>query len=127
MALTNAGRDFTAGAVVGDEATLFDNSNAHIGVGDSTTAFAAGQTDLQAASNKVRKGMEATFPTRTTNVTVFKSEFVAAEGNFAWEEWGIFNAASAGTMLNRLVENNGTKSSPAVWQLELTITWTIGT
>ena len=122
MALTNAGRDFIAQTLINDGSPVFFNStNSHIGVGDSTTAFAASQTDLQASSNKARKGMEATFPTRTNNQLVFKSSFGTTEANFSWQEWGVFNASSGGVMLNRKVENLGSKSS-GTWLLTVTLT-----
>jgi len=47
MLLTNAGRDFVVGALTGVETTLFDNANAYIGVGDSTTVFDVTQTNLR--------------------------------------------------------------------------------
>lgn len=123
MALTTAGRDFVAGLITGHVTTpLFNNANARIGVGDSTAVFAAAQTDLQAATNKFRKGMDATFPTRTANVLTFKSTFIGTEANFAWNEWGVFNSASGATMLNRLVEYNGTKLSGQTWIFEVELT-----
>ncbi|MDQ7794157.1 MAG: hypothetical protein RDU89_07055 [bacterium] len=125
MPLTNAGCNFMAGALTGHETTLFNNANARIGVGDGTTAFSATQTDLM-GTNKFRKGMDATFPTRSTNVLTFKSTFASGEANFAWQEWGVFNAASAGPMLNRLVENNGTKLSGQTWVFEVQLTVNIG-
>ena len=125
MALTNAGRDFIAKAVINDSTpTFFSNANANIGVGDSTTAFAAAQTDLQAASNKVRKPMDATFPTIAANVVNFRSTFGSADANFAWQEWAVFNAGASGTMLNRKVESLGTKDSSQSWQLTVTLTFT---
>lgn len=126
MALTNAGRDFIAQAIMNDSPLFFNNANARIGVGDSTTAFSAAHTDLQAATNKFRKAMDATFPTRATNVITFKSTFGSAEANFAWNEWGVFNAASAGTMLNRVVEYNGTKLSGQTWVFQVQLTISIG-
>lgn len=125
MALTNAGRNFIAQAIINDTPTFFTNANARIGVGDSPTAFAASQTDLQATTNKLRAAMETSFPTRTDNVLTFKSSFGASEANFAWNEWGIFNDASAGTMLNRKVEALGTKSG-GTWILTVELTVTIG-
>jgi hypothetical protein len=124
MALTNAGRDHIATDLVGEAVTAFNNANAYLGVGDSTTAFAATQTDLQAATNKLRKAMDATYPTRATNVLTFRSTFGTSEANFAWQEWGTFNAASAGTMLNRKVESLGTKLNTQSWQLTVTLTVT---
>ena len=122
MALTNAGRDFIAQTLINDGSPVFfNNTNSHIGVGDSTTAFTASQTDLQASSNKARKGMEATFPTRTNNQLVFKSSFGTTDANFSWQEWGVFNASSGGVMLNRKVENLGSKNG-GNWLLTVTLT-----
>ncbi len=125
MALTNAGRDFIAQAIIGT-GTFFTNANARIGVGDSSAAFSAAQTDLQASTNKFRKAMDATFPTRSANVLTFKSTFASSEANFAWNEWGVFNAASGSTMLNRVVEYNGTKLSGQTWVFQVTLTVSIG-
>lgn len=126
MALTNVGRDFLAGATAGVETTHFDNVNAQIGVGDSTTVFDAAQTDLQAGVNKLRKGMDATYPTRAGNVITFQSTFGSTDANFAWQEWGVFNAAAAGVMLNRKVEYNGTKLSGQSWVFQVALTVNIG-
>jgi hypothetical protein len=124
MALTNAGRDFLAQDMIGESVTEFNNANAYLGVGDSTTAFAATQTDLQAASNKLRKAMDATYPTRAANVLTFRSTFATGDANFAWQEWAVFNASSAGTMFSRKVESLGTKTSAQSWQLTATLTLT---
>ena len=123
MALTNAGRDYIAGKVTGT-GTNFDNSNSYIGVGDSSTAFSASHTDLQAASNKLRKAMDATYPQVSTNVLTFRSTFSTSDANFAWQEWAVFNASSSGTMLNRKVESLGTKPSSQTWQFTVTLTLT---
>lgn len=122
MALTNAGRNHIASAIIGGAVTAFNNANAYIGVGDSTTVFAAGQTDLQAGANKTRKAMEATYPTIATNVLTFRSLFATGDANYAWEEWGVFNAAAAGTMLNRKVEALGTKTAAQTWQITVDLT-----
>ena len=122
MALTNAARDLIAQALIGEAFTSFANANARIGVGDSSAAFAASQTDLQASTNKLRKAMEAAYPTRAGNALTFRSIFGTSEGNFAWNEWGVFNAAAAGQMLNRKVESLGTKTSAQTWQLTVDLT-----
>lgn len=126
MPLTNAGRDFIAADIIGESVTEFNNANAYLGVGDSTTAFAATQTNLQAATNKLRKAMEATYPTRSVNVLTFRSLFGTGDANFAWQEWGVFNNVTdgSGTMLSRKVESLGTKTSAQSWQLTATITVT---
>lgn len=126
MALTNAGRDLIATALVGEAFTAFNAANSYIGVGDSSTAFAATQADLVASTNKLRKAMESAYPTRATNVLTFRSLFGTAEANYAWNEWGVFNAAASGTLLNRKVESLGTKTSAQSWQLTVTLTVTAG-
>lgn len=109
--------------------TYFSNARAAIGVGDSSTAAAATQTDLQASSNKLRKGMDATYPTHTDGTSsgsasiVFKSSFTTGEANFAWNEVGVFNTSTAATgrMLNRVVQSFGTKTT-GTWTMQVTIT-----
>lgn len=107
--------------------TFFNNGNAYLGVGDSSTAEAATQTDLQAASNKLRKAMDATYPQHTDATTsgaatiTFRSTFATSDANFAWAEWATFNGSSGGRMLNRKVAALGTKTSAATWQLTVTI------
>ncbi|TAH58214.1 MAG: hypothetical protein EWM48_02095 [Sphaerochaeta sp.] len=126
MPLTNAGRNFIANAIINNGSpTFFTNANAHLGVGDSNTAFAATQTDLVATTNKLRKAMDATYPQITGNVITFKSTFGSSDANFTWAEWGVFNASSAGTMLSRKVEALGTKTT-GTWVLTITETVSIG-
>lgn len=112
----------------GTSVTAFDATNAYLGVGDSSTAAAATQTDLQATTNKLRKAMDATYPQHTDGTgaagnaqVVFRSTFESADANFAWNEWGVFNAASGGRMLNRKVQALGTKTAGSVWQLTVTL------
>jgi hypothetical protein len=130
MALTTLGRDYIAAAIIGNDTgtadqalTTYNNARAALGVGNSTTAFSAAHTDLQGAS-KLRKAMEATFPTIATNVLTFKSTFGTTDANFAWEEIGVFNSVTAatGTMLCRVVQNHGTKASGDTWVLTHAVT-----
>jgi hypothetical protein len=123
MAITNAGAILAASAIIGDAGvTVLNNANAYLAVGDSTTAFSAAQTDLQAATNKVRVGMDATYPTRSSNVLTLRSTFGTGSANFAWDEWGVFNASSGVSMFSRKVEALGTKTSAQSWVLTATIT-----
>lgn len=126
MGMTNAYRDYLAQVSIGEAVTSFANANAHIGAGDSSTAFAATQTDLQAATNKLRKAMDATYPQRSGNVLTFRSTFATGDANWAWQEWGVFNASSAGVMMSRKVESLGTKTSAQSWQMTVTITINAG-
>jgi len=106
--------------VVSGATHIFDNAAATIGVGDSATAAAATQTDLQAATNKTYKGMESGYPTSTTQKVTLKSSFGSGDANYAWQEWVVKQATST-NCLNRKVESLGTKSS-GTWTLEVTIT-----
>lgn len=124
MPITDAGRNHLVQAGIGAGPTFFNNANSYIGVGDSTTAFSASQTDLVASSNKLRKAMDATYPSGGSNVITFRSTFATTDANYAWQEWGVFNASSAGTMLNRKVESLGTKTSTQTWQFTVVLTFT---
>lgn len=120
--LVNAGINLLTSLLAGGGGTAFSNANAYLGVGDDDTAAAAGQTDLIADTNKLRKGMNDTYPTYGSGQEiVFQSDFLGNEANFAWKEFAAFNASSSGTMLNRKVQDEGTKSSGQVWRLTLTI------
>ena len=52
----------------------------------------------------------------------WRATFGTSDANWAWQEWGVFNAAAAGTMLNRKVTSLGTKTSAATWQLTVSVT-----
>lgn len=114
----------------GQALTFFNNGNAAIGVGDSTTAAAATQTDLQAATNKLRKAMDATYPSHTDGTgsgaatVTFRATFGSSDANFAWQEWIVANSPTAGTgrALNRKVESLGTKASGTTWVFTVTLT-----
>ena len=114
-AMVDNGIDLALLLLVGGGAA-FSNANARLGVGDSATAWATTQTDLVAATNKLRKGMNATYPVTGTKKQTFRSDFLTGEANWVWNEWGIFNAASGVTMLSRKVEALGTKAS-GTWTL----------
>jgi len=121
--LVNAGINALLTLLAGGGGNAFNNANSYLGVGDSSTAAGATQTDLQAASNKLRKAMNATFPTYgTAQKITFQADFTSAEANYAWAEFAAFNASSAGTMLNRLVSAQGTKTAGQTWRLTLEVT-----
>jgi hypothetical protein len=103
--------------------TKFDNTNAQLGVGDSNTAEAATQTDLQATTNKAYVGMMSGYPTYGTNqMATWKASFDANTANYAWNEFVVRNGATALKCLNRKVSAQGTKTSGQVWELTLQIT-----
>lgn len=108
--------------VTGASAATFTNAEAQIGIGDSSTAAAAGQTDLQAATNKTYKGMDASFPTSgTSQQAAFKSTFTTTDANYAWQEFVV--RRSTGTLcLDRGVSSMGTKTSAGTWVPTVTLT-----
>ena len=124
MSLTTAGINFLAGLTAGS-GTPFNAVNARLGVGSGNTAFSASQTDLQ-GSGKVRKLMDTGYPISAPPKLTYRATFNQNEANFPWHEWGLFNAATGGVMLNRVVESNGTKQANQTWVLEVEITFSIG-
>lgn len=121
-AYVNTGGALLLDLVAGAGGTAFNNANAYIGVGDSSTATTSGMTDLQAATNKVRIAMDATFPSRSGQVMTWRSTAGTSVANFSIQEMGLFNASSGGTMLSRIVQNLGTKASGTTWTFTYTIT-----
>jgi hypothetical protein len=108
----------------------FTTGTSRIGVGLSSAAAAASQTDLQAtAPGKAYDGMESGYPAHTTGTSTaarsvsWRSLFSTAQANFAWKEWGLFNSTvAAKRMLNRKVQSLGTKTSAAQWTFTVTLT-----
>lgn len=118
--------------LIGTGVTAFSNSTAVLGVGDSTTAAADTQTDLQAATNKTYKGMDSTYPTHTDSTSssgaktiTFRATFGTSDANHRWREWAVGNGTTTiGRMLNRKVEDldgGSAKTSAQSWQLTITI------
>ncbi len=121
--LLNEGINSIWTLVAGGSETAFNNANARLGVGDSTTAEAASQTDLQAATNKLFKAMDASYPTYGTSQKItFRTTFGSSEANYAWQEFSVDNGSTPLKNLNRKVSAQGTKTSGQSWQLTLDIT-----
>jgi len=121
--MLNEGLNEMLALLAGSGGTAYNNANSRCGVGDSAAAEAATQTDLQAATNKLYKAQNATFPTTGSQQIVFKCDYGSTEANFLWTEFTADNGATAAKNLNRKVSNQGTKTSGQTWTLTLTITW----
>ena len=132
MGLTSAACDYHTDTMLGNSVTPFDEANAALGVGDDSTAFTSGQTQLQAEVNgtgAVRKGMDSGFPVQdpdsdgSNNKVRYQTTFGQSEANFRWEEWGVFNSATSGdgVMLNREVEYIGEKTNKATWVYQVDV------
>ena len=121
--LVNGGIALLEDLLIGAGGTAYNNANAYLGVGDSSTAESAAHTALQAASNKTYVGMSASYPQRASQTVTWRAAFGSGSANYAWNEFAIFNAsAGGGTMLNRKVSSQGTKSSGQTWTLDLAVT-----
>jgi len=103
-------------------ATQFNNANAYLGVGDSTTAEVATQTALQATTNKLFKAMDSTYPQVSAQTVTFQSTYQGSEANFPWNEFGVANSSSGSVLLNRKVSSQGTKQISQIWTLQLAMT-----
>lgn len=114
--LTNAGITAIWTALTGGSITAFSSANARIGVGDSATAEAGTQTDLQASTNKVRLAMDPGYPSVSGVELTLAATAPAGTATFDWREWAAFNAAAAGTMLNRKVADSGEKPAGETWR-----------
>lgn len=123
MAFTTAFRDYLTAKLIGGTAVLYDNTNAYIGVGTSATLVSASQTNLLGTA--VRKPMDTGYPTVSANTMTFRATYATGDANFSWQEWGIFNAAAGGTMMNRVTQDNGTKAATETKQVTVTMTLSI--
>jgi len=125
MPLQTLAREMFADAIIGGAGfNKFSQSNTYLGVGDGTAAHSPSQTDLQGA-NKLRRQCDTGYPTRAANVVTWSATFGVNDANFAWQEAGVFNAASGGQMLCRKVQAFGTKSAGTVWILTYQLTLSV--
>lgn len=95
--------------------TVLDANNFTLNGSTGNGTWTSGGT--VATGNRVRRKMEATFPSRTSQTLNFQGSFGATEANFAWAEWALFCAAPTNTMVSRRVQALGTKVNPNVWTL----------
>jgi hypothetical protein len=129
-ALTTAGLDRIGNLIIGATANGMDSTRVRLGVGDDSTAYAAGDSDLSTGANQYYRVMDATYPQQSNGVLTFKASFATGEANFAWQCWGLdigtATVTSSGTvsaiLVNRKVASLGTKAS-GTWVLTVTVTF----
>lgn len=111
--VVTVGKNFVASRMTGTSPAVMS----HMAVGTTNTAAAAGDTTLAAEAARVALASGTT----SAAVVTYIATFPAGTGTGAIVEAGLFNAASAGTLLARTVFsviNKGASDS-------MTITWTV--
>ena len=92
----------------------------HMALGSSTTAAAAGQTNLVSVLGS-REALDSTTLTGSNKAVAYVSSFEAGDATGAVTEAAIFNASSGGDMLCRTVFSVVNKGADDV----MSITWTV--
>jgi hypothetical protein len=93
-----------------------------IGVGDSTTAAASGQTDLQASSNKTFKTIGGSDYVYTRPTLFVSVDFGYSEANYTWNEIGLRdnnNVLVARQVDSTPLGKSSSKRAIVEWQLSL--------
>lgn len=130
--ITNAGWTRLMNLLTNQGATqALDATHARIGVGNSNTAEAYADTDLGAAAGSANRWFQLVSGAGTlgTRTLAFSATFGTADGNFAWNEFGIdFGTASGNTVTAPLFNHKagiaqGTKASGQTWTATATITF----
>lgn len=93
-----------------------------IGVGDSSTAAASGQTDLQASSNKTFKTIAGSDYVYTRPTLYVSVDFGYSEANYTWNEIGLRdnnNVLVARQVDSTPLGKSSSKRAIVEWQLSL--------
>jgi hypothetical protein len=110
--------------MAGEAYIALDNTNGKVGIGDSATAAAKGQTDLQAAINKTYLGQDPGYPVRAASVITYEVTAPAGIASYVWNEF-LMCDGSPGTAWIRFVQaiNGGVaKGAGEIWTLQVEIT-----
>lgn len=134
--VTTAGWTRTSNLLTNQGATQAMTATAtRIGAGNGVGTAAAGDTDLSAAAGSANRWFQTVSGAGTvsTNTLAFSATFGTADGNFAWNEFGIdvgTPTVSSGNTVNALLYNHktsiaqGTKASGQTWAVTATFTYT---
>jgi len=110
---------------------LIATTTARVGVGNGAGTAAIGDTDLSASAGSANRWFQTCTVTVPSNVLTAVAVFGTADGNFAWNEWGIdvgTATVSSGNTVNAVLLNHktsiaqGTKASGQTWTATATIT-----
>lgn len=139
--VTTAGWTRASNLLTNQSATqALDATHTRIGAGDGTVTAGGGSvpavaadTDLAAAAGSTHRWFQVVSGAGTvaTNTVAFAATFGTADGNFAWNEFGIdvgnttsTNAVAALLWNHKTSIAQGTKASGQTWTATATITFT---
>jgi hypothetical protein len=129
--LTTAGIGRIVTLITAGTGNLISSTTARVGVGNGVGTAAIGDTDLSAAAGSANRWFQTCTVTSPSNVLTFAATFGTADGNFAWNEWGVdigTATVSSGNTVNAVLLNHktsiaqGTKASGQTWTATATIT-----
>lgn len=134
--LTTAGLNRMTNLITGGGGAGFTSAQGFAGVGDSSTAATVADTQLNAATNKWYRPLDAGYPLQANGTITAYTTFGGSEANYVWNEWvwgiatGVISAQNSlpGTspiILNHKVQsmNGGTaKTFGSIWVLQATAT-----
>jgi len=113
---------------------LITSTTARVGAGNGGGTAAAGDTDLSAAAGSANRWFQTcTVTVPASNSLQFVATFGTADGNFAWNEFGIdigTATVTSGNTVNAVLLNHktsigqGTKASGQTWTATATLTFT---
>jgi hypothetical protein len=132
--ITNAGWTRLMNLLTNQGATqAYDATHTRIGVGDATTpAEAYADTDLAAVAGSTHRWFQLVSGAGSlgTRTLAWSATFGTADGNFAWNEFGIDAGTAAGNTVTAPLLNHkvaiaqGTKASGQTWTATATLTFT---
>lgn len=129
--LTTAGLGRIAALVNLGTGNLISSTTARVGAGNGAGTAVIGDTDLGAVAGSANRWFQTCTVTTPSNVWTFAATFASADGNFAWNEFGIdigtasvaSSAVVSAVLLNHKTSiAQGTKASGQVWTATATIT-----
>jgi hypothetical protein len=111
---------------------VLSSTTARVGLGNGAGTAAIGDTDLSAAVGSANRWFQTCTVTTPSNVVTAVATFGTADGNFAWNEWGIdigTATVTSGNTVNAVLFNHktsiaqGTKASGQTWTATATVTF----
>lgn len=130
--VTTAGLTRTSNLLTNQSGTqALDATHTRIGAGDGAGTAVIGDTDLSASAGSTHRWFQIVSGAATvaTNTAVFAATFGIADGNFAWNEFGLdvgnttsTNAVAALLYNHKTSIAQGTKASGQIWAVTATLT-----